>query len=460
MPADTPLWKAHDVSQDLQDQLETLPRVDRAFVHVDHEVSHVPVSGRRRERGEEGSKKGYERKCGQTRASEHDTHTEREGEQNLDDPARLPSSLSQNRSIARFVDAVAWCERASELCLDWHPPSHTKRRGLPGLLGRAPDIPCRPYAAGPAGSGIRCASERYCMARYFPGHRSLSSIRSREAHETSQTRTNRFIGFEITCPSLGRPGSSPTDSILSPSLSLCRCLSRKSHRCTSSFRPSRPASFPSRDTMAGAKALGQRNTTSRMFGVFLMSEYCRSVWTALPPLLSVRFPRSPLCPRSLRRILKYSGSYGDLTEPCFRELAVNHARWSLVHHESRVASLHLPRPACALGHSMARPPCVCQPLAAGRGAVSTCEERLQGYRNANHCYHARRDCVNGVERGCWQSFRVCKVRESAPGGQDPQVPRNCMCWVIFCKGLVSEADAEAQWSTYKRERETRRRETD
>jgi len=42
MPANTPLWKAHDVSQDLQDQLETLPRVDRAFVHVDHEVSHAP----------------------------------------------------------------------------------------------------------------------------------------------------------------------------------------------------------------------------------------------------------------------------------------------------------------------------------------------------------------------------------------------------------------------------------
>ena len=43
MPGDTPLWKAHDVSQDLQDQLETLPRVERAFVHVDHEVSHRPV---------------------------------------------------------------------------------------------------------------------------------------------------------------------------------------------------------------------------------------------------------------------------------------------------------------------------------------------------------------------------------------------------------------------------------
>ncbi|KAF5369345.1 hypothetical protein D9758_002501 [Tetrapyrgos nigripes] len=32
MPADTPLWKTHDISQDLQDQLETLPMVERAFV--------------------------------------------------------------------------------------------------------------------------------------------------------------------------------------------------------------------------------------------------------------------------------------------------------------------------------------------------------------------------------------------------------------------------------------------
>jgi hypothetical protein len=31
MPSETPLWKAHDLSQDLQDKLETLPRVDRAF---------------------------------------------------------------------------------------------------------------------------------------------------------------------------------------------------------------------------------------------------------------------------------------------------------------------------------------------------------------------------------------------------------------------------------------------
>ncbi|CAE6446464.1 unnamed protein product [Rhizoctonia solani] len=42
MHADTPLWKAHDVSQQLQDKLETLPGVERAFVHVDHETTHRP----------------------------------------------------------------------------------------------------------------------------------------------------------------------------------------------------------------------------------------------------------------------------------------------------------------------------------------------------------------------------------------------------------------------------------
>ena len=43
MDATTPLWKAHDVSQQLQDKIETLPNVERAFVHVDHETTHTPV---------------------------------------------------------------------------------------------------------------------------------------------------------------------------------------------------------------------------------------------------------------------------------------------------------------------------------------------------------------------------------------------------------------------------------
>ncbi|KAJ7672821.1 CDF-like metal transporter [Mycena rosella] len=42
MEADTPLWKAHDLSQALQDKIEQMPNVGRAFVHVDHEISHKP----------------------------------------------------------------------------------------------------------------------------------------------------------------------------------------------------------------------------------------------------------------------------------------------------------------------------------------------------------------------------------------------------------------------------------
>lgn len=42
MRPDTPLWKAHDVSQDLQDKIEQLPMVERAYIHVDFELSHQP----------------------------------------------------------------------------------------------------------------------------------------------------------------------------------------------------------------------------------------------------------------------------------------------------------------------------------------------------------------------------------------------------------------------------------
>ncbi|KAF8167538.1 CDF-like metal transporter [Crassisporium funariophilum] len=42
MDGNTPLWKAHDISQKLQDKIEVLPNVERAFVHVDHEWTHVP----------------------------------------------------------------------------------------------------------------------------------------------------------------------------------------------------------------------------------------------------------------------------------------------------------------------------------------------------------------------------------------------------------------------------------
>ena len=35
---------AHDVAEDLQIKLEKLPSVERAFVHIDYETSHKPVS--------------------------------------------------------------------------------------------------------------------------------------------------------------------------------------------------------------------------------------------------------------------------------------------------------------------------------------------------------------------------------------------------------------------------------
>ena len=44
MSGDTPLSRAHDVAQQLQDKVEVLPNVGRAFVHVDHEATHKPVS--------------------------------------------------------------------------------------------------------------------------------------------------------------------------------------------------------------------------------------------------------------------------------------------------------------------------------------------------------------------------------------------------------------------------------
>jgi hypothetical protein len=43
MSGDTPLSRAHDLSQHLQDKIELLPGVARAFVHVDHETTHRPV---------------------------------------------------------------------------------------------------------------------------------------------------------------------------------------------------------------------------------------------------------------------------------------------------------------------------------------------------------------------------------------------------------------------------------
>jgi len=39
-----PLQLTHDVSEELQVTIESLPDVERAYVHVDYETSHKPVS--------------------------------------------------------------------------------------------------------------------------------------------------------------------------------------------------------------------------------------------------------------------------------------------------------------------------------------------------------------------------------------------------------------------------------
>ncbi|KAI8602739.1 putative cation efflux pump [Dissophora ornata] len=42
MAPETPLRESHDISESLQTRLESLPNVERAFVHVDYETSHAP----------------------------------------------------------------------------------------------------------------------------------------------------------------------------------------------------------------------------------------------------------------------------------------------------------------------------------------------------------------------------------------------------------------------------------
>ncbi|KAF3792469.1 Metal tolerance protein 10 [Nymphaea thermarum] len=42
LPGDMPLRKAHDIGEELQERLEQLPQVERAFVHLDFECSHRP----------------------------------------------------------------------------------------------------------------------------------------------------------------------------------------------------------------------------------------------------------------------------------------------------------------------------------------------------------------------------------------------------------------------------------
>ncbi|XP_059317648.1 metal tolerance protein 11 isoform X1 [Lycium ferocissimum] len=42
LPADMPLQEAHDIGESLQEKLEVLPEIERAFVHLDYEYSHKP----------------------------------------------------------------------------------------------------------------------------------------------------------------------------------------------------------------------------------------------------------------------------------------------------------------------------------------------------------------------------------------------------------------------------------
>ncbi|KAF4350039.1 hypothetical protein CsatB_030794 [Cannabis sativa] len=42
LPADMPLQEAHDIGESLQEKLEQLPEIERAFVHLDYEFSHKP----------------------------------------------------------------------------------------------------------------------------------------------------------------------------------------------------------------------------------------------------------------------------------------------------------------------------------------------------------------------------------------------------------------------------------
>ncbi|KAJ8542224.1 hypothetical protein K7X08_017090 [Anisodus acutangulus] len=42
LPADMPLQEAHDIGESLQEKLELLPEIERAFVHLDYEYRHKP----------------------------------------------------------------------------------------------------------------------------------------------------------------------------------------------------------------------------------------------------------------------------------------------------------------------------------------------------------------------------------------------------------------------------------
>uniref|UniRef100_A0A0C9S6W0 TSA: Wollemia nobilis Ref_Wollemi_Transcript_14254_1708 transcribed RNA sequence n=1 Tax=Wollemia nobilis TaxID=56998 RepID=A0A0C9S6W0_9CONI len=47
LPSDMPLEQSHDIGEALQEKLESLPDIERAFVHIDHEYTHRPEHGKR-----------------------------------------------------------------------------------------------------------------------------------------------------------------------------------------------------------------------------------------------------------------------------------------------------------------------------------------------------------------------------------------------------------------------------
>uniref|UniRef100_A0A0C9S452 TSA: Wollemia nobilis Ref_Wollemi_Transcript_14255_1709 transcribed RNA sequence n=1 Tax=Wollemia nobilis TaxID=56998 RepID=A0A0C9S452_9CONI len=47
LPSDMPLQEAHDIGEALQEKLESLPDIERAFVHLDYEYTHRPEHGKR-----------------------------------------------------------------------------------------------------------------------------------------------------------------------------------------------------------------------------------------------------------------------------------------------------------------------------------------------------------------------------------------------------------------------------
>lgn len=42
LPSEMPLREAHDIGEALQEKLEQLPEIERAFVHLDYEYTHKP----------------------------------------------------------------------------------------------------------------------------------------------------------------------------------------------------------------------------------------------------------------------------------------------------------------------------------------------------------------------------------------------------------------------------------